>query len=601
MRELEYPFDSEYLLRKSRSLRRALVGDGSVRLKKRIAVLGGSTTHDVIRMLELFLLDAGIEPEFYESQYNRYYEDGVFGNEELSSFRPEIVYIHTTGRNVPESLFPTMEDTPDQVEEKLDQVYRHFQEIWEGIRRQLGCLMIQNNFEKPPYRRLGNMDAWDHRGREHFLAQLNLRFGAYAREHEDLLIQDLDWLAACCGLDRFHDPFYWHMYKYSPAPAVIPELAHNLAGMIRAVCGKGKKALALDLDNTLWGGVVGDDGAENLEIGQETGLGQIYQEFQGYLKACKERGILLTVDSKNEESNARAGLGRPDSILRPEDFVAFKANWEPKDENLKAIARELDIGVDSLIFVDDNPAERHRVSAQLPQVSVPEMTIGTEPQPERYIRMLDRCGLLEPVGLSREDLTRSSMYQANVRRRQSEGSFADYGEYLASLQMRAWIGSFPPQYMQRIAQLTNKSNQFNLTTRRCTQAELEAFAADGQYLTLCGRLEDRFGDNGVVSVVLGRQEGTLLHLELWLMSCRVLKRDMEKAMLDKAVAEAGKRGITRLRGYYYPTAKNAMVREFYGDMGFIPVAGEPDLPEGASVWELETEGYRPMNRYIEVL
>ncbi len=597
MQELQYPFDREYLLKKKKSLRKVLLAKECQRLHKKVAVLGGSTTHDIVKLLELFLLDMGIEPEFYQSEYNRYYEDAVFGNEELDRFGPDIVYIHTTSRNVADNEFPQISDTREQAEEKTEACFRHFTQAWEALEQRYGCTVIQNNFEKPSCRLLGNMDAWDYRGREWFLGRLNQRFYEYAQRHENFLIQDIDWLAAEYGLSKWNDPLYWHMYKYSPAPGAIPELAFNLANIIKAIYGKNKKALVLDLDNTLWGGVVGDDGPENIEIGQETGAGQIYSEFQTYLKAHKDRGILLNINSKNEEDNALAGLSRPDSVLKPEDFIVIKANWEPKDENLRRIAEELNIGEDSLVFVDDNPAERHRVQLGAPAAAVLGITEGQEPQPERYIKVLDRSGFFEPVRLSGDDLNRSGMYRANTMRKKLESTFEDYRQYLLSLDMKAEIESFAPEYMQRIAQLTNKSNQFNLTTLRCSQSEIENFRADSQYLTLYGRLRDRFGDNGVVSVVLGLQEGQRLHLKLWLMSCRVLKRDMEKAMLDQVVKRAASRGVKTLTGYYYPTAKNRMVKEFYGRMGFTLIEEKED---GSSIWEMDTDSYKPKNTVIQI-
>ena len=597
MRELEYPFDGNYLLKKRKSLKRLLLEEKTDRIRKRIAVLGGSTTHNVIQMLELFLLNYGIEGEFYESGYNRYYEDGVFGNQELSDFRPDLIYIHTTSRNVPEKAFPAPGDTREKAEEKLDEIWNHFRQIWESLSDRFHCPIIQNNFEKPFFRLMGNMDVWDFRGRGWFLGQLNQRFCQYAAEHEDFLIQDIDWLSADYGLSRWDDPLYWHMYKCSPAVPAVPDLAFNLANMVKALYGKNKKALALDLDNTLWGGVVGDDGPEAIEIGQETGMAQVYSEFQTYVKACKELGILLNVNSKNQEENALAGLRRPDSILKPEDFIVVKANWEPKDRNLKEIAKELNIGEDALVFVDDNPAERHMVKAQCPQTAAPEITEGQQPQPERYIRILDRSGFFEGVRLSADDLKRNDMYRENALRKRQEAAFSDYGQYLESLEMKGEIGSFPPEYMARIAQLTNKSNQFNLTTRRYTEAQLKEFAQSEEYLDLYGKLEDRFGDNGVVSVVLGKQEGETLHILLWLMSCRVLKRDMEKAMLDELVRRAGERGISKVRGYYYPTPKNAMVKEFYKTMGFGLIEEKED---GAGIWEMEIKGYAPQNRAIRI-
>ena len=242
--------------------------------------------------------------------------------------------------------------------------------------------------------------------------------------------------------------------------------------------------------------------------------------------------MLLAVCSKNNEEIARQGFAHPDSVLRLEHFASFKANWEPKHENLLAIAQELNLGVDSFVFVDDNPAERTIVQAQLPAVAVPD--VGSEVS--QFAAVIERGRYFEPISLSGEDLARAALYQTNAARSSAEAKFANYGEYLDSLEMTAEIERFRPVYMERIAQLTNKTNQFNLTTRRYTLAEMEAIARDPQYIGLYGRLADKFGDNGLISVVLGRREGSMLHLDLWLMSCRVLKRDMELAMLD-ALAE----------------------------------------------------------------
>ena len=407
-------------------------------------------------------------------------------------------------------------------------------------------------------------------------------------------------MAACYGLQKWADPFYWHMYKYALCMDAIPEFAFNLANIIKSIYGRNNKAIVCDLDNTLWGGIVGDDGAENIEIGQETSVGQLYAEFQSYLKAHKDLGVLLTVDSKNDEENALAGLNRPDSVLKPDDFIVIKANWNPKDRNLIETAAELNIGADSMVFIDDNPAEREIVRAQVggtigAKVAVPEMTT-----PERYINVLDRSGFFEVTQFSADDLTRNEMYKANAERAKQQASFSDYGEYLKSLEMKAEIKPFAPLYMSRIAQLTNKSNQFNLTTLRCTQADIERVAADGNYITLYGKLADKFGDNGMVSVVFGHTDEadkSLFHIDLWLMSCRVLKRDMEFAMMDSLVAECKSRGIAKICGYYYPTAKNKMVKDFYALHNFAKVSEDAD---GNAVWEREIENYENRNHVIAV-
>ncbi len=498
MEELEYPFDSDYILKKSKKIKRQLLEGRTDFLSKKIAVLGGSTTHDIIRILEVFLLNQGIKPQFYESEYAQYWQDVMFDNPRLVEFAPDLIYIHTSGRNV--TAYPAVTDPEEQVEAMLEEQYGHFRAMWEKIADKYRCPVIQNNFEYPFYRVLGNQEAVYAQGRICFLNRLNEKFYRYAREHTGFYIHDINYMAAAYGLDRWADPFYWHMYKYAMCMQAIPEFAHNLSNIIKAVFGKNKKSLVLDLDNTLWGGVVGDDGAENLEIGQETPMGQVYAEFQNYVRAQKEIGVMLNINSKNEYGNAIAGLERPDGILKPDDFILIKANWEPKSKNIAEIASEMNILPDSLVFVDDNPAEREIVAEQVPGVSVP--AIGT---PEQYIRVIDHAGFFEVTALSEDDRKRNEMYKANIARQRQQQSFGDYREYLLSLEMKGTVRPFEPMYIARIAQLTNKSNQFNLTTRRYTQGDIERFAADGTYITRYGKLEDKFGDNGVVSVVVGRK------------------------------------------------------------------------------------------------
>ena len=595
MKELEYPFNAEYILKKRRSIKKSLIGEEKTkRIFKRIAVLGGSTTHDLKEMLELFLLNIGIAPEFYESEYNQYWQDVMFDNPELMEFKPDIIFIHTSSRNIKD--FPTVRDSKEQVEELLDEVYVPFEQMWRKIADTYQCPIIQNNFEQPFYRLMGNADFSDIHGRLHFINKLNEKFALYAQDHKNFFINDINYMASCYGLQKWADPFYWHMYKYACAVQAIPELAYNTANIIKSIYGKNQKAFVLDLDNTLWGGVVGDDGADNIEIGQETSMGQLYSEFQEYLRAHKDLGILLTVNSKNDEENALSGLNRPDSVLKPEDFLIIKANWSNKDQNIIEIAKELNIGTDSLVFVDDNPAERHIVESQVAGVKVPEVEDVV-----KFITTLDRAGYFEVTSLSDDDLARNDMYKANVERKKQEASYTDYSDYLLSLDMDAEIGPFTPMYMARIAQLTNKSNQFNLTTKRCSQADIESFAENSDYITLYGKLNDKFGDNGVVSVVFGHnddKETTLFHIDLWLMSCRVLKRDMEFAMMDELVKKCADKGIERLMGYYYPTAKNGMVKDFYKMLGFTKLKEDA---EGNTEWEFVIpKQYEKKNKVIRV-
>ena len=588
--ELQYPFDSEFILKKSKSLKRRLLEENTARIKKKIAVLGGSTTHDVVRILELFLLNQGIEPEFYESEYGMYWEDAMFGNEELNAFAPDMIYIHTSLRNL--RSFPEPSDSREAVEEKLAAEYGRFETMWEKLAQERQCPVIQNNFEYPYFRLMGNQDGADIHGRTYYVNEMNRRFAAYAQEHQNFFINDINYQSAVYGLDEWSAPEYWHMYKYSLCLKAIPWLAHNVANIVKSVFGKNKKSLVLDLDNTLWGGIVGDDGPENLEIGQETNMGQVFAEFQSYVKLLKDYGVMLNVASKNEEENALAGLNHPAGVLRPDDFLLIKANWEPKSLNIGQIAQQLNILPDSLVFADDNPAEREIVRQQTAGVTAPE--IG---RPEDYIRVLDRGGYFEVTSLSDDDRKRNEMYQANLKREQQQASFADYADYLRSLEMTGVVRPFEPVYMGRIAQLTNKSNQFNLTTQRFTQAQIEQMAADEKYITLYGKLADKFGDNGVVSVVIAEKDGDCAHIRMWLMSCRVLKRDMELAMLDGLAERCLAEGISTLYGYYYPTAKNNMVREFYGQLGFERISEDE---AGNTGWKFSLTGYENKNHVIEV-
>lgn len=592
MKELEYPFDSDYILKKKKTIRKELLESNTTFLDKKIAILGGSTTSNVKLILELFLLNYGIRPQFYESEYNQYWQDAMFPNAQLEAFAPDIIYIHTTNRNIMNA--PLLQDDAATVEARLSQEYSRFEQMWERIASVYQCTIIQNNFEYPGYRLMGNMDASDFHGRINFITRLNQKFYEYAQTHQNFYINDINYVSSCYGLDRWLNDFYWHMYKYAMDVSAIPELCFNLAKIIKSIYGKNKKALVLDLDNTLWGGVVGDDGVENLALGQEVPMGQVYTEFQEYLKAHKDLGVLLNVNSKNDYDNAIAGLNHPDGVLKPDDFVVIKANWENKDRNLVAMANELNIMPDSMVFVDDNPAERTIVEQNVPGVAVPVMDA-----PERYIKTLDHNGYFEVTSLSADDAKRNEMYKENALRAKLLSSFENYEDYLLSLEMVGTIKAFEPVYMARIAQLTNKSNQFNLTTKRMSQADIEAVAQDDSYITLYGKLEDKFGDNGVVSVVIGKIQGDTLHIDLWLMSCRVLKRGMEDAMLDSLVEDAKAQRVRTIKGYYYPTAKNAMVRDFYQTMGFTK---ESEDEQGNTVWTFSLEdGYNKRNKSIKVV
>lgn len=590
IKELAYPFDPHLLLRKKKSLRRKLL-EGNHLLDKKVAILGGSTTAEVRDMIELFLLNGGIRPAFYESDYNRFYEDALFPNEELEQFAPDIVYIHTTGLNI--NFRHTLDDSEPTITRILQEEFSRYKEMWDCLLSRFSCAIIQNNFELPSYRLLGNLDCYELHGRTRFITELNRLFSEQARAAKNLYLNDLNYLSAWFGLERWHNKQFWHAYKYAMSYEAIPHLAHSVAAITLAIYGRSRKCLVLDLDNTLWGGVIGDDGLAGIGIGKETAAAEAYSGFQQYIKELKSRGILLAVDSKNDDSNAKEGFSHPDSILQLSDFAEFKANWQPKHENIAEIARTLNLGIDSLVFVDDNPVERDIVQRYAPEVAVPEF--GDDVC--NYIEVLDKSLLFEPASLSTDDLQRNLFYAQDGGRKDQQLQFDSYDEFLQSLGMVAEIESFVPEYLERITQLTNKTNQFNLTTKRYTYAAIKAAADSTRHITLYGRLADRFGDNGLVSVMIGAIKGDELHLELWLMSCRVLKRGMEAAMMNRLVDKASAAGITSLFGYYSPTPKNAMVSSLFDEFGFERIAQNE---QGEVTWKCELSTYRRRTNHIEV-
>jgi FkbH-like protein len=586
---LRFPVTAADILRKRHSLKKELLRQTNL-VPTRIAILGGSTTAEVKSMLELFLLAQGIQPTFYESGYNRYSEDVLFESPGLWNFKPDIVFIHTTWHNV--SQFPELMEAEKEVEDRLRREAARFESVWEKIHRELGALIIQNNFDLPHLRPLGNLEAFESSGRVNFLMRLNAEFASYARKHSRFLINDILYLSAQVGLDVWHSHTYWYNFHMAVSPAATVTLAQNVAAIVKSVYGRSRKCLVLDLDNTLWGGVVGDDGVQNLILGRDHPVGEAFLDFQRYVKDLQRRGVILAVCSKNDIENAKEGFSHPDSILKLEDFSAFKANWNPKPENIREIAAELNIGLDSVVFLDDNPAERALVADQLPDVASPE--VGSDVS--RFAEILEHERYFEVDKVVQDDLNRSAYYNSNAQRSAHQAGFRDYGEFLASLEMTAEIGPFSPAYLERITQLINKTNQFNLTTRRYTSAEVEAISQNLGLITLYGRLADRFGDNGLVSVLIGRVLGETVELDLWLMSCRVLNREMEFAMFDALVEQCQARGIRRVVGVYIPSKKNSMVAGHYAGLGFSRLS---ESSGGHVLWQYDIpQDYLAKTRFM---
>jgi FkbH-like protein len=398
------------------------------------------------------------------------------------------------------------------------------------------------------------------------------------------LVLDVNALASLVGHSAWSAGRYWYAAKYPFATTMIPLYADNVMRIIAAQMGRSRRVLVLDLDNTLWGGIVGDDGIEGLALGSGSALGEAHSALQRMALSLKERGIILCVSSKNDEAIALdAFRNHPEMILKEDDIVAFRVNWEDKAANIKAIADAIDLGLDSFVFLDDNPAERKRVRDALPSVAVPELP----EDPSEWLGVFQAAGYFEQSGFSKEDQQRAGFYKANALRAARLERIGDHDEYLRSLSMTLSIAPFDGAGRKRIAQLISKSNQFNVTTRRYSETEIEAMQSNSEVLTLQARLEDIFGDNGMISAVICRQTGRIWEVDTWIMSCRVLGRRVEETILQYLVEQARVRGISEIIGRYIPTAKNGLVRDHFSKLGFVQTGSQ----NGETTWQLAIASY----------
>ena len=586
---LSHPLDPNYIIRKKRAIKKELLINEYYQ-EINVAILGGSTTSEIKDILELFLLDLGVKAKFYESSYNKFYEEAVFDNEALESFNPDIIYLHTSNVNI--VRYPNIDDNEEVVDALLSSEIGRFVSIWASLDK-YSCAVIQNNFELPVVRNLGNLDFYHVSGKVNYINRLNLEFSKMAREINYLYISDINYLSSKQGMDKWFDRRLWYLAKYTVSFESIPLLAKNLSSIISAILGYTKKCLVLDLDNTCWGGVVGEDGVAGLDIGSETASSQAYMDFQKNIIELKNRGVSLAVCSKNNYEDALQGLEHPSNILKLKDFVSFKANWDRKDKNILEISNELNLNVDSFVFVDDNPSERDIVSSQVSGISVPD--VGDDVID--YIDHINDNGYFEIISLLDDDLKRNQYYSDNIKRVVEKNKYENYGEFLGSLDMRAEIDNFSEVYLDRITQLINKTNQFNLTTKRYTLAEISNIYHDSSYIKIYGKMSDKYGDNGLVSVLIGSIDDRSCHIDIWLLSCRVLKRDMEHAMFDKFVKFCKSQGVTKILGYYVETKKNSIVSCLYDDLGFEKLTTEKSV----TIWSLNIDNYKNKNKLIKVM
>jgi FkbH-like protein len=548
----------------------------------RLAVLSSSTAEHLSAGIRVAGLRRSLAVEVYTGVYSLYMHELQDRNSGLQKFCPGVVLFAFHAHH----LFGKLDVGLSAEESKklVESAACHIVEAWRLARGLTHGQVIQQTVASSYQSLMGSNEHRLPGSGAALVDRLNERIRRLAEE-EGVDVLAIDSCMERDGWDAWHDPGLWHLAKQEFSPLAGPAYGDLLMRLVDAQRGRSFKCLVLDLDNTLWGGSIGEDGLEGIKLGSGSAVGEAYVAFQRYLRDLSRRGIVLAVCSKNDLAAARSPFdAHPEMVLRQADIACFVANWDDKATNLRAIAAQLGIGIDSLVFVDDSPFERDLARHELPKVAVPELP----EDPAYFARCIADAGYFEATRISNEDLARNDQYQNNLAREQLQADHTDLAGYLRSLNMELHWGPFDGVSLQRVVQLGNKTNQFNLRTARYTESQMLAIMQSTCVLTLQLRLIDRFGDNGIIGMVIGVQSGKSLRIDAWLMSCRVLGRRIEEATMNLIVEEARKLGARELQGEYLPTKRNDMVRGLYPRLGFVRVALRED---DSSLWALQLSDY----------
>ena len=570
----------------------ATAAEDPIGLKRlRLAMLGSATLDHLEPGLRVAALRRGIALEIFRGEYGQYQQELLDERSALQAFAPNIVLLSLDARHLAQGADVGMSraDAAALVAGRIEQI----KATWRAARRRFSAQVIQQTCLPCVPAAIGSNEARLPGAPAALISALNAELPRHAAEEGvDLLV--IDAYAAQDGLAAWHDPVLWHRAKQEISPLAAPAYGDLVVRLVAAQQGLSAKCLVLDLDNTVWGGVIGDDGLEGISLGQGSALGEAFAAFQAYVRDLSRRGVILAVVSKNDLANAQSPFdSHPEMILKQSDIACFIANWDDKATNIRKVAETLNIGLDSLVFIDDNPFERGIVRRELPMVAVPEVP----DDPALFASTLADAGYFEALNITGNDLERTAQYRSNAQREMLRHAHTDVEGYLKSLDMTLQWRPFDRVGMQRIVQLINKTNQFNLRTQRYTEAQVEELLEDSGAIALQLRLLDKFGDNGIISIIIARPDDEAMFIDTWLMSCRVLGRRVEEASVNLVAAEARRRGARRLVGEYLPTKKNGMVREFYPKLGFEPVVEKPD---GATRWQLDLARFKPFDHFITI-
>jgi len=557
----------------------------------RLALLSNSTVEMIVPALIASAARHGVLLEIIQPSYDQVAQEALTPESKVNGSKPDAVLFALDYRALPLKL--SLGDAA-AASATVQGVIGYLQMLGDGIKANSHGVCIFQTLAPPAEPLFGSLDRALPGTMRSLIDAINRELTGYVFGSGDVLL-DVEGLAETVGLANWHDQQLWNLGKFSFSDEFVPLYGDHVARSIAAIRGKSKKALVLDLDNTLWGGVIGDDGLEGIKIAEGDALGEAHRAVQRLALDLRQRGIVLAVSSKNTDSVAREPFQKhPEMLLKLDDIAVFQANWNDKATNIQAIAEELSLGLDAMVLLDDNPVERGLVRRLLPQVAVPELP----EDPSGYARTLAAAGYFEAVTFAAEDLKRAGYYQDNARRANLRTQVGDVDAYLASLDMAITFQPFDPMNRARILQLINKSNQYNLTTRRYTDPEILDAENDPEVFTLQVRLADIFGDNGMISVVICRpSEPGAWDIDTWLMSCRVLGRKVEHMVLREILEHARTAGIGKLRGIYKPTERNQLVVDHYARLGFSKV-GEDGT--GITRWELLVEGAMPESAPMKV-
>ncbi len=558
-------------------------------LRRRVALLGDCSIQYLQPVLEVLFARAGIDVTLHLGEFDTIQQEILDPDSALYVFRPDAVVLLQSTNALRDRYF----DAREARDGFADEVAARTADLWDTLAARLPVTIVQSTYVRPQERLFGSYDLKVPESLGAVVLELNARLAALARARAQVLLVDVDAVASWVGRRSFFDERLWAIAKTPCALEHLPLIAQSIVDVVASTAGRGVKCVVVDLDDTLWGGVIGDDGVDGIVIGH-SGDGEPFVRLQQFLRELKRRGILLAVCSKNDHDTALQPFREhPEMVLRAEDFAVFIANWHPKVDNLRTVQQQLNIGFDSIVFLDDKPFERNLVRRYLPDVIVPELP----DEPADYVRALVELNLFETSSFTEADRARADRYREAAVRQTHAVSFTNVADYLQSLAMKVAVRPFDAAELPRIAQLIQRSNQFNLTTRRYGAAECEDLLRNAACTPLYVTLADRFGDHGLISVVVAKYEHDIARLDLWLMSCRVLSRGVEEFTMNRIVELARARGARRLLGEYIPTAKNKMVQDFYGRFGFRRDAVDPST--GTTTWVLELAAYEPKPTFLE--